>query len=36
MNSITMNGILNKTYDLCNGCMGDFKEFMINEHGRSN
>ena len=36
MNSITMNGILNKTYDLCNDCMGDFKEFMSNEHGRSN
>ena len=35
MNSITMNGILNKTYDLCNECMEDFKEFMNNEHGRS-
>lgn len=27
-NSITKNGILNVTYDLCYKCMEDFKEFM--------
>lgn len=26
--SITRNGILNTTYDLCNECMEDFEEFM--------
>ena len=31
MNSITSSGILNTTYDLCNGCMEDFEEFMRNE-----
>lgn len=36
MNLITRNGIISTVYDLCNECMGDFKEFMINEHGRSN
>lgn len=30
-NSITKNGILNVTYDLCDKCMEDFKEFMRNE-----
>lgn len=29
MNSITMSGILNMTYDLCNECMEDFERFMI-------
>ena len=27
-NSITKNGILNVTYDLCYKCMEDFEEFM--------
>lgn len=27
-NSITRNGILNTTYDLCNECMKDFEKFM--------
>lgn len=27
-NSITRNGILNITYDLCNECMEEFEEFM--------
>ena len=31
MNSITMNGILNKTYDLCNECMKEFERFMEND-----
>ena len=35
-NSITRNGILNTTYDLCNECMEDFERFMDNEHGGSN
>ena len=35
-NSITRNGILNTTYDLCNESMEDFERFMDNEHGRSN
>ena len=35
-NSITRNGVLNTTYDLCNECMEDFWRFMSNEHGRSN
>lgn len=35
-NSITRNGIIDTTYDLCNECMEDFKRFMKNEHGRSN
>ena len=35
-NSITKNGILNVTYDLCCECMEDFERFMSNEHGRSN
>lgn len=30
-NSITKNGILNATYDLCYKCMEDFKMFMKNE-----
>lgn len=30
-NSITRNGILNITYDLCNECMEEFEEFMRNE-----
>ena len=30
-NSITRNGILNTTYDLCPKCMEDFEEFMRNE-----
>ena len=30
-NSITKNGILNITYDLCYKCMEDFEEFMRNE-----
>ena len=30
-NSITRNGILNTTYDLCYKCMEDFEEFMRNE-----
>ena len=30
-NSITRNGILNITYDLCYKCMEDFEEFMRNE-----
>ena len=29
--SITRNGILNITYDLCHKCMKDFEEFMSNE-----
>lgn len=32
-NSITRNGILNITYDLCNECMEEFEEFMRNETG---
>ena len=35
-NSITKNGILNVTYDLCCKCMEDFERFIRNEHGRSN
>jgi len=35
-NSITKNGILNVTYDLCCKCMEDFERFMSNEHDRSN
>ena len=35
-NSITRNGILNVTYDLCYKCMEEFERFMDNEHGRSN
>lgn len=31
MKSITQNGILNITYDLCNKCMEDFQVFMENE-----
>lgn len=30
-NSITKNGILNVTYDLCPECMKDFERFMSNE-----
>ena len=30
-NSITRNGILNVTYDLCDKCMEDFEGFMRNE-----
>ena len=30
-NSITKNGTLNVTYDLCPTCMEDFEEFMRNE-----
>lgn len=30
-NSITKNGILNATYDLCYKCMEDFEEFMRND-----
>ena len=30
-NSITRNGVLNTTYDLCNECMEDFWGFMRNE-----
>ena len=30
-NSITGNGVLNTTYDLCNEGMEDFEEFMRNE-----
>ena len=30
-NSITRNGILNTTYDLCNECMEEFERFMENE-----
>lgn len=30
-NSITKNGILNVTYDLCHKCMEDFERFMRNE-----
>lgn len=30
-NSITKNGILNVTYDLCYKCMEDFEEFMKND-----
>lgn len=30
-NSITRNGIIDVTYDLCNECMEDFEEFMSNE-----
>jgi hypothetical protein len=30
-NSITRNGTLNTTYDLCYKCMEDFEEFMKNE-----
>lgn len=33
-NSITRNGILNATYDLCYKCMEDFERFMRNEHDR--
>lgn len=29
--SITRNGTLNITYDLCRECMEEFKEFMRNE-----
>lgn len=30
-NSITKNGILNVTYDLCYKCMEDFERFMKND-----
>lgn len=30
-NSITRNGIIDTTYDLCNECMEDFKRFMRND-----
>ena len=30
-NSVTRNGVLNVTYDLCYKCMEDFEEFMRNE-----
>ena len=30
-NSVTKNGILNVTYDLCYKCMEDFERFMKNE-----
>lgn len=30
-NSITRNGVLNVTYDLCHECMEDFEEFMRNK-----
>lgn len=30
-NSITRNGTLNTTYDLCYKCMEDFEEFMRND-----
>ena len=30
-NSITRNGILNVTYDLCCECMEDFERFMEND-----
>lgn len=30
-NSITKNGILNVTYDLCDKCMEDFERFMKND-----
>lgn len=30
-NSVTRNGILNTTYDLCPKCMEDFERFMRNE-----
>jgi dUTPase len=30
-NSVTRNGILNTTYDLCTKCMEDFERFMRNE-----
>ena len=30
-NSITRNGILNITYDLCYECMEDFERFISNE-----
>ena len=30
-NSITRDGVLNTTYDLCNECMEDFWGFMRNE-----
>lgn len=33
VNSITRNGVLNTTYDLCNECMEDFEEFMRNKQG---
>lgn len=29
--SITRNGIIDTTYDLCYKCMEDFEEFMSNE-----
>lgn len=29
--SITRNGVLNITYDLCHKCMEDFEEFMSDE-----
>lgn len=32
-NSITKNGILNVTYDLCYECMEDFERFMRNKQG---
>jgi hypothetical protein len=31
-NSITKNGILNVTYDLCCKCMEDFERFMKKEN----
>mgnify|MGYP006948444150 CR=1 FL=1 len=31
VNSITRNGVLSTTYDLCNECMEDFWRFMRNE-----
>lgn len=30
-NSITRNGIIDTTYDLCNECMKEFERFMKNE-----
>lgn len=30
-NSITKNGILNTTYDLCHKCTEDFERFMRND-----
>jgi hypothetical protein len=30
-NSITRNGIIDKTYDLCNECMKEFERFMEND-----
>ena len=35
-NSVTRNGILNTTYDLCPKCMEDFERFMRNEKNIDN